>query len=67
MSTWSALVDAAVLGAGRASVPEPVALLIGLTGDADDTTSLLRSAAAGSRARRAGPVPGPAGTCDPAG
>jgi hypothetical protein len=58
MTTWSALVDAAVVGAGRADLPESAAILAGLTdGRRDDAGRLLASAAGMSRARRAGYQP----------
>ena len=64
MSSWPELVDAAVLGTGRAAVPPPAPVLAGLpvlvgrpAGGTSDPTRLLHLAAAASRARRAGFVP----------
>jgi uncharacterized protein DUF5691 len=55
MSGWTALVDAAVVGTARASVPPPGATLAGLqTSQGDDRIRLLDLAATASRARRAG-------------
>jgi hypothetical protein len=55
MTTWSALVDAAIVGAGRAEPPEIDPMLAPLTTNVpDEGIRLLNSAAAVSRARRAG-------------
>ena len=57
-NNWTALVDVAVVGAGRASVPPAPPLLAGLSdGAADETARLLSVAAAASRGRRAGYQP----------
>jgi hypothetical protein len=54
-SQWSELVDAAVVGAGRAAAPQPAGPLASLRlSDAQDGAGLLAAAAAASRARRAG-------------
>jgi Family of unknown function (DUF5691) len=55
MSEWTELVDAALVGTGRATVPAVGGGLAGLAADrADEPVRLLDLAAAYSRARRAG-------------
>jgi hypothetical protein len=60
MTFWTELVDAAVLGTRRATLPTPAPVLADLartgdeTGGQADGTGLLRLAALASRARRAG-------------
>jgi hypothetical protein len=62
MTTWSAVVDAAVVGAGRGGLPETAAVLAPLTTRGPDAGArLLDTAAAVSRARRAGYRPASAG------
>ena len=58
MTYWTELVDAAVLGTRRATVPPPAPMLAELarTGDEPDGLRLLHLAALASRARRAGYV-----------
>jgi Family of unknown function (DUF5691) len=68
--SWSELVNAALIGAGRATVPTASPILESMDlGAADERVRLLNHAAAMSRARRAGyrpepaasrPAPGPA-------
>jgi hypothetical protein len=54
MTFWTDLVDAAVLGAGRAAPPSPPPSIASLSADGEpDGAGLLRLAAVASRARRA--------------
>ena len=54
MTFWTDLVDAAVLGAGRAALPSPPSSIAELSADSPaDGAGLLRLAAVASRARRA--------------